>query len=533
MTADRLTFNTKHLISALVTAGVKNFVISPGSRSTPIALLIAEYAQYDPTIHYWVDVDERSAAFFALGLAKGSQQPVVLLATSGTAVLEYLPAVAEAQVSEIPLILLTANRPQELQNLGAAQTIPQIEPFTVYAKNQLSLALQDDEPGVTEYIDFKVQALVHEAWRTPAGPVQIDLPLRKPLLPDMGKEPIEPVRPLTYAAMSKRTLGSPQSLTAYRRIMILAGPNVTVDYQDQLWQFARAYSIPVWTDILSRVRTPKSLYGLNDWLADDKLDSKYLPDLVLRFGKTPISPNLLSWLKQKAIPIWQIGMPADLDYTRQSQRCFEMSPSEFLSSVACVQSNEQQAFHARWQALKQNKGTSRASNLISCLDQTIKPDQAIFVANSLSIRQMDTYFSGKNSHKIYANRGVNGIDGIISSALGLSASQKPDRSILLTGDLSFFHDMNGLMMAKKYQLPLDIIIMNNNGGGIFAGLPQAQCKQYFTELFATPLNLDFQAIAQVYDLPYTAVHNLAQLPQLLNQPVTAGPQLILYESDTY
>ncbi|CAH1852043.1 2-succinyl-5-enolpyruvyl-6-hydroxy-3-cyclohexene-1-carboxylic-acid synthase [Convivina praedatoris] len=533
MKVDRLTFNTKHLISALVVAGVKNFVISPGSRSTPIALLIAEYAQYDPAICYWIDVDERSAAFFALGLAKGLQQPVVLLATSGTAVLEYLPAVAEAQVSEIPLILLTANRPQELQDLGAAQTIPQIEPFTVYAKKQLSLVLQDDEPDVTEYIDFKVQALVHEAGRAPAGPVQIDLPLRKPLLPAMGEEPIDPVQPLAYAAMGKRTLDKSQSLTGYQRIMILAGPNVTADYQDQLWRFAQEYSIPVWTDILSRVRTPKSLYGLNDWLTDDKLGSQYFPDLVLRFGKTPISPSLLAWLKQKAIPIWQIGTPADLDYTRQSQRCFEMVPSEFLNSVACVQSDEQQDFNARWQALSPNKGTSRASDLISCLDQIVNPEQAIFVANSLSIRQMDTYFSGKNSHKIYANRGVNGIDGVISSALGLSASQKQHRSILLTGDLSFFHDMNGLMMAKKYQLPLDIIVMNNNGGGIFAGLPQAQCNQYFTELFATPLNLDFQSIAQVYDLPYTALQNLAQLPQLLNRSVTAGPQLILYESDAY
>jgi len=169
------------------------------------------------------------------------------------------------------------------------------------------------------------------------------------------------------------------------------------------------------------------------------------------------------------------------------------------------------------------------ASIAHVLDRVLPDQTAVFVANSMAIRDMDDVFTGQTTQNIYANRGANGIDGIVSTALGMS-STSPRRSVLLTGDLTLFHDMNGLMMARQYHLPIDIIVINNNGGAIFSFLPQAMAESYFDMLFGTPLNLNVSKIADVYELSYVKIKTADELEQVMKTPVT-GTRLIEFESN--
>lgn len=524
MSNETLTKNTKHLLQALFQSGVRHFVVSPGSRSTPIALLLAEFAHQEDRLQLYVDVDERSAGFFALGIAKTIQEPVAVLGTSGTAITEYTAAVAEAAISHIPLIILSTDRPAELQQNGAPQTLSQQHLFGDMTKNYLEITLQDSHPDVTAYIDFMVQKQVHSSLSAPRGPLQINLPLRKPLMPVLHEPTAVAVAPLVFETPTPHF--DPQQL-AYERVVILAGPNEGADYQQALAQFSRANHVPVIADVLSRVRTPDTIYGIDALIKAGKLATVPQPDLVIRFGATPVSALVLQWLSQNNIPVWHVDEQAGTDHSRHLSRAIIQSPQDFLRQVTVA---NQPDFAAQWQALnhvpRQPIGELALPHV---LDQVVAPQTPIFVANSMAIRDMDDVFTGQTTQRIYANRGANGIDGVVSTAMGMSSTTN-HRSILLTGDLTLFHDMNGLMMARQYQLPIDIIVVNNDGGAIFSFLPQAAEPDYFELLFGTPLGLEIEKIAALYDMPFVALAAPDDLANVLGQPVK-GPRMIVYTSD--
>lgn len=524
MSNETLTKNTKHLLQALFQSGVRHFVVSPGSRSTPIALLLAEFAHQEDRLQLYVDVDERSAGFFALGIAKTIQEPVAVLGTSGTAITEYTAAVAEAAISHIPLIILSTDRPAELQQNGAPQTLSQQHLFGDMTKNYLEITLQDSHPDVTAYIDFMVQKQVHSSLSAPRGPLQINLPLRKPLMPVLHEPTAVAVAPLVFETPTPHF--DPQQL-AYERVVILAGPNEGADYQQALAQFSRANHVPVIADVLSRVRTPDTIYGIDALIKAGKLATVPQPDLVIRFGATPVSALVLQWLSQNNIPVWHVDEQAGTDHSRHLSRAIIQSPQDFLRQVTVA---NQPDFAAQWQALnhvpRQPIGELALPHV---LDQVVAPQTPIFVANSMAIRDMDDVFTGQTTQRIYANRGANGIDGVVSTAMGMSSTTN-QRSILLTGDLTLFHDMNGLMMARQYQLPIDIIVVNNDGGAIFSFLPQAAEPDYFELLFGTPLGLEIEKIAALYDMPFVALAAPDDLANVLGQPVK-GPRMIVYTSD--
>ncbi|CAM3122334.1 2-succinyl-5-enolpyruvyl-6-hydroxy-3-cyclohexene-1-carboxylic-acid synthase [Leuconostoc rapi] len=524
MANNALTKNTKHLIKALYESGVKNFVVSPGSRTTPVALLLAEYDRQNDDINLYIDVDERSAGFFALGIAKKQQEPVVLLGTSGTAITEYTSAVAEAHISHVPLIVLSTDRPSELQGNGAPQTLTQHQIFGEFTKNYVSFTLQDEHPDVTTYIDFMTQKLVHESKIAPRGPLQINLPLRKPLMPQLGDKEDIVVSSLTFAQPLKTIDMLKLSQT---RVLILAGPNEDADYLPELTEFSNRYHVPVIADVLSRVRTQKTVYGIDALLKSGMITPNYRPELVIRFGATPVSASVLQWLKSENIPVWYVGLTAGSDHSRHTTRVFQISPNEFLSQTTVTNNLE---FYQLWQELnaKSRQVTGEAS-ISRTLDNILPEQTTIFVANSMAIRDMDDIFTGKLTQNIYANRGANGIDGIVSTALGMSSTSS-QRSVLLIGDLTLFHDMNGLMMAKQYQLPLDIVVVNNNGGGIFSFLPQATAELYFETLFGTPLNLNMAKVASLYDMPYVKINQAQDLKTVIVAPID-GPRLIEFKSD--
>lgn len=524
MSNETLTRNTKHLLHALFQSGVRHFVVSPGSRSTPIALLLAEFARDNDQMQLYVDIDERSAGFFALGIAKTLRTPVVLLGTSGTAIVEYTAAVAEARISHVPLIILSTDRPAELQQNGAPQTLPQHQIFGELTKKYLEFTLQDDHPDVTDYIDFMVQKSVHETLSAPQGPMQINLPLRKPLMPMLDVSEIITVAPLIFDTPKPQFAS--QHL-AYQRVIILAGPNEGPAYQTVLTEFSKTNHVPVIADVLSRVRTPATIYGIDALLAAGLVTSDYTPDLVIRFGATPVSARVLQWLRQDNIPVWHVDEQAGTDHSRHISRAILQTPTDFLTQHTVA---NELAFAAQWQALNQvPRQIMGEASLPHVLDTILSPQTPIFVANSMAIRDMDDIFTGQTTQQIYANRGANGIDGVVSTAMGMS-STTTQRSVLLTGDLTLFHDMNGLMMARKYQLPIDIIVVNNNGGAIFSFLPQAAEPAYFELLFGTPLDLEMAKVAQLYDMPFVQLTQAAALKDVMAEPIS-GPRLIAFTSD--
>ncbi|MDF7626657.1 2-succinyl-5-enolpyruvyl-6-hydroxy-3-cyclohexene-1-carboxylic-acid synthase [Lactobacillaceae bacterium L1_55_11] len=533
---DALTKNVKHLIAALHLAGVNRFVLSPGSRSTPVALLLAEQAATDSDYQLYVDVDERSAAFFALGMAKVSQEPVAVLVTSGTAAAELMPAVAEANQAQIPLVLLTADRPQELQGLGAAQTLPQSNLYGDLVDEVVTLNLQDPHPDMTAYIDFKVQTSVRSHQQKPA-PIQINLPLRKPLMPVLGDRETLNIQPVEYP-INHWTYGQPiDPGFDQNRVLVLAGPNTGADYYQALNDFTQKYRVPVLADVLSRVRDQNSIYNFKG-LLEAGLPAELTPDLVLWFGALPTDPAILAWLKTHQVTVWQVGPQAGQDPSRQVSRVYPGAVADFLNRVQGQPSQQQATYYQSWQSwlgkLSPHQTGDDLAQVVATLNDHSAADTMIFSANSLAVRALNDYWAGSHSRLVYANRGVNGIDGVVSTALGASLVH-PGRTVLLIGDLTLFHDMNGLALVKKYGLNLDIVLVDNHGGGIFKNLPQGQAAEaqpYFEEVFGTPLDLDFKLVAQLYGLAYIDLERPADLGPALDQQPDHARLLVLTTPDT-
>lgn len=536
-----LTNNTKHLFLALMAQGVRHFVVSPGSRTTPLALLLAELAHLNAEVKVTVDVDERSAAFFALGIAKTQNQPVALLATSGTAVANYLPAIVEAKIAHIPLIILTTDRPQELQAIGAAQTIDQVKMYGNQVKEFVQITLQDEHPDVTEYIDYRVQQLVQQAITAPAGGVQINLPLRKPLMPNLGE--IWPVvKPQTVIngvkIPDKTIIAEIKTLLLTKNVLILAGPTESnlVQKAEQLQELAQKYQIPILADVLSGLRPSEfSVNGIDVLLEADVISDELLPDLVIRLGATPVSARVNGWLKKHNIVVIQIGENfKGHDYTRHAKSTINCDEGVLMAMLLATDEQRQRHdFVTQWLATKTklNQIVAQAPFSEATVPRalnTLPYGAELFIANSMPIRDMDNYFVPQNPVRAYANRGANGIDGTVSSAFGMAMSANP--AYLLTGDLTLFHDMNGLMLSKQANLSLTIIVINNNGGGIFSFLPQATAKAYFEPMFGTPLNLSIQKIAMLYDASYVLVEDETTLAMHVKNSVS-GLKIIEVKSD--
>lgn len=526
-TPELLADNIHHLISALQVAGVRDFVISPGSRSTPVALLVAERVRHDAQLRLYVDVDERSAGFFALGLAKTKRQPVVLLSTSGTAAANYLPALVEAQIAHAPLVAVTTDRPEELQAVGAPQTIQQMGMYSHFVKDTMQVHLGDDHQDITTYIDFRVQTLLQTALQAPIEPVHINLPLRKPLMPAFNR-PVPQVATLTRTASQTVDVAWADALQ-HQKVLVLAGPNEATVAPNLFQQVTDHHGWVLVTDVLSGQRQPDSVFGMDMLINSGSLADIPLPDIVLRFGATPVSAQVIAWLKDNALPVWQVGDTSNgLDHSRHVQRLITGETQGILQKLRQLPTlqGHNQTFKDAWLAVSTRYQQAVAQRItdktldeigvIQTLDEVLPEKSAIFVANSMPIRDMDDFFSNRGQHDIYANRGANGIDGTLSTALGMSAAAPHQPHYLVTGDLTLFHDMNGLMMGRTHDIDMTVIVINNQGGGIFSFLPQAAAKEDFETLFGTPLPLDFKRVAELYEMTYTRVTTRDALAQALN-----------------
>ena len=531
-----LTERVHGLLDALQESGVKQVVLSPGSRSTPVAILLGQLEDQGK-IKLYLDVDERSAAFFGLGLAKASGQPVLLVCTSGTAAANYYPAIWEANSSNIPLVVLTTDRPPELQAIGTPQTLDQPKMYSSAVKVSFQLpapseSAADQELTYTTYIAHKAVAI---ALAHPRGPVHLNLPLRKPLMPDLKQVPdttaSQPTQIQLTASLSAEAQAQLTNLFAGKKGLIVAGP--VPDGQQNaaaISAFAAQMNWPILADPLSGLRGTANALTTGDQIfkAVSKLPQTFQPEVILRTGATLVSAPVTNWLAKKSAPV--VYLDADRswrDHSLSTTTVVAADAAQILPQLSGLVGVTPDWF-AQWQRLDQTVAKTLRENtqqaeltepaVARVIGDNLPADSTLFVSNSMPIRDIDEQFRPQTSGiKVLCNRGADGIDGVNSTALGVAAHSRAN--YLYIGDLAFFHDLTGLMMARQYQLNLTVIVQNNNGGGIFSILPQYQEKTQFEKVFGTPLNLNLPALAQFYAAKYVQVTDADQLAaEIQRQP---------------
>ena len=537
------------LVDEFYQLGVRHAVFSPGSRSTTMAMLFKEHEGFGT----YMNIDERSAGFMALGIAKAHKEPTVLVCTSGSAVAHYLPAILEAQYSGVPLIVLSADRPHTLLHVGAPQTVDQHKIFGTAVNYYEALAVPQESHYYTYPRQVARKAYI-KAMDTKKGPVHINVPLFEPLVPELsrnhfeaGRSSFKVVKPnysSVFGCGNRNNLPHINNaidiaygnngikeindlLERYERILILAGPQIDIDETDTIRSFGEALQAPILADPLSNVRgcnTSDVVISTYDaLLAGQALWNELKPDCVIQFGQIVVSKRV-----QQMIASW-----TDVEYIEVNPTMDSMNPTgkttiHMQASIDVFthlygKNNNSDTYLNIWRRLDQagKKQLSLAIDEPHCfegrtireLQKQIPEDGQIFVANSMTIRDFDYFwFSGESKAVLYGNRGVNGIDGTISTALGLAANGRP--TYLVTGDLSLFHDLNGLAVAKTHNLNLTIILHNNDGGGIFEYLPQKGTK-HFDYLFSTSQGLDYSGAAKLYGCSYTKIFNPDELSSVL------------------
>lgn len=527
-----LTDRVSDLIETLHHSGIDQVVLSPGSRSTPVAIWLGKL-QDEGKIELYVDVDERSAAFFGLGIAKMSGKPVLLVCTSGTAAANYYPAIWEAKSSNIPLVVLTTDRPPELQEIGAPQTLDQTKMYSSAVKSfyQLPTPSANGSPADLSYTAYISQKAVSEAMRHPRGPVHINLPLRKPLMPNVDQIPTmqqqetwqTQLKPMLSEAAKKHLT----QLFAGKKGIIIAGPVQDGGRNVQaIANFSQQMGWPLLADPLSGLRGYPNVVTTADQVFKVllKLPSWLQPDIILRTGATLVSASMTNWLETKSAPV--VYLDADrswLDYTLSTTECIAASPDQILPQLTDIRGAPSGWSHS-WSRLgaviretlrvERKREPLTEPTVAAVFSENLPQDSTLFVSNSMPIRDIDMQFDPRNiGIKVLCNRGANGIDGVNSTALGVATQNKSN--YLYIGDLAFFHDLTGLMMVQPYQLNLTVVVQNNNGGGIFSTLPQYQERTQFEKVFGTPLNLNIAAIADLYNARYEKANNSFKLAKIL------------------
>jgi len=547
-------------VDELQRAGIQHVVVCPGSRSTPLAFAFAA----QPDIHIWMHVDERSAAFFALGIAKRSGQPVALLCTSGTAAANFFPAIAEAKLTHIPLLVLTSDRPHELRENGAPQAIDQTHLYGSHVKWSVDVALPEATNAALRYIRTTAARATALVTALPAGPVHLNFPLREPLTPGpIAEQPLPQLAQRDITAWFGRPDNTPYItvhdsdrrepddetiahllglIDTAKRGLLIVGPQEASELPELVVQLARLLGYPILADPLSQMRSGKHdqshiLTSYDAFLRIDAFTEQMQPEIVLRFGAMPTAKPVLTYLKRySTCPLvvidgnedWQepTQLASELIHTDPVALCKALVAALVGTDLSRPNSNQplrgrdesdptddwlltwQQTDSYTKQALQatiQDFSAPFEGRVFTELNQLLPEGALLYTGNSMPVRDLDTFFWGRErTVRIMGNRGANGIDGIVSSALGASAVTNGP-NVLVIGDLSFFHDMNGLLAAKLHKLNLTIVLINNDGGGIFSFLPQADYTEHFEQLFGTPIGLDYSYAAQMYGGHYQRV----------------------------
>ncbi len=549
-TAEANTRASRAFVAALARAGVTDACVSPGSRSTPLTLALAEQR----TIRPWLHLDERSAAFFALGLARAIGRPVALVCTSGTAAANYLPAVSEANLSRVPLIVCTTDRPPHLRSVGAAQTIDQVRLYGTHVKWFQDLPLPTAARAAVRFEAFAARA-VAAALDGIAGPVHLNLPFDEPLLLPPGLHPapsgvaVDTVMPPRTAAEPTGVEGALAALRICERPLIVAGPETGGLPAAAIARLAEALDAPILADPLSGMRTgPHSrahVIDSYDAFLRDPSAAGLAPDVILQFGAVPTSKALNQFVARQG------GATHILCDLSGGWRDPDALTTHFLGgdpALVCealrrgLPATTSRPWTRHWVTTGRRASAAMGEAAMSFaepfegrvfaeLQEALPPGSTIVAGNSMPVRDMDSFVaSGARPLNLVANRGANGIDGVVSSAVGAAAAGD-GRVVLVIGDLSFYHDMNGLWAAKRHALDLTIVLVNNEGGGIFHYLPQAAHPSVFEEWWGTPPGLDFRHAADLYGARYTRTADWTTFRQALADGAGGGLRIIEVPTD--
>lgn len=552
-------------VDELARCGLKDVCVAPGSRSTPLTLAFHAH----PAIHVHVHLDERSAGFFGLGIALAERKPVALLCTSGTASANFFPAIIEANMSQVPLLVLTADRPHELRHSGANQTIDQVKMFGDHVLWAFDAALPEQDPP--EIATRNLRTLAARAMATAdglrKGPVHLNFPFRKPLEPtnaadwqemdpSLNKEARPNAQPFTKIERGKILPSDAQVnfltelISENPRGMIICGPRCPGgDFPKVVSRFAKLSGYPLFADPLSGVRfgphiQDSPIVGGYETFLSAALNLPE-PELVLYFGAVPTSKRLNQYLARSDsavhIHVRENGVWADENHV--TSHYFQVDPYELCLTIERqLDARRASTWFDFWQKLE----TACWAELTQAMDEMVfdgvyvanlldlvVDGSALLAGNSLPVRHVDQF--GKPNEKrihVFANRGASGIDGNLSTGLGIARhSLKP--TTILTGDITFYHDSNGLL-ALRNLLSKDItfVVLNNDGGGIFQRLPIAQFNPPFSDLFQTPHGLDISSIASTYKLNYYKVQNRMELQELFSgHPPGGKSRLIEIKTD--
>jgi 2-succinyl-5-enolpyruvyl-6-hydroxy-3-cyclohexene-1-carboxylate synthase len=535
---------TDVFVDELARAGLKAVCIAPGSRSTPLTLAFARHGG----IKIYTHLDERSAAFFALGLALASDEPVALVCTSGTAAANFFPAIVEAHMSRVPLLVITADRPPELRYSGANQTIDQIKMYGDYALWSVDAPLPEANPAALTIRSLR--ALANRAYAKAngirKGVVHINMPFRKPLEPiPVAGDMVEVPKDAEARADNQRyTVIAQGRVTTdpiavrllkdvaqqYERGFIICGPiSPRGSFASRLTSFASKTGYPVIADPLSGLRFGSSAGGGYDSYLP--FMGAHKPDVIIRFGSIPTSQRLNDFMSQSNLAHY-IHVAGDGEWSDDSHRVTAFIESDVCKLLAavenmserrtCWQSQYCKVEQATWEATTDEIEAGDYFDGAAVYDvvDLIPPDSTLFVGNSLPVRLLDQF--GKPSDKriyVYANRGASGIDGNISTALGAGAARPDKPLVAIVGDITFYHDMNGLMAVHRNGIPITIVLLNNDGGGIFHRLPIKDFEPEFTDLFVMPHGLEFEHAAKMYGLEYVRADNRESFRQAFSESV--------------
>lgn len=555
MTApNRNIFWARTFVDELARAGLEHVCIAPGSRSTPLVIAFAENP--DITVHSLID--ERSAAFFALGLGLATGKPAALVCSSGTATANFYPAVIEARYSNVPMLILTADRPPELRASGANQTIDQVKLYGDHVLWFYDAPLPEAEPGALSLRNLRTLAdRAYALTVAPeAGPVHINFPFRKPLEPlpvATDRTDIETPRMgrvFTHISRGSLTPTDDQIATLSALVqesprgLIMCGPRMPGGEATlaALGAFASAAGYPVLADAVSGARFTPHLDALGAY--DSYLSPELLAgaDLIIHLGAMPTS-GVVERLLNTVTPRSRVLISENAVWTdphHSLSHLFVADSPALLNAVTdrLTQPAVDPAWRAHWHALDQAAWDALQPVLAvdlfdgaaaAAVAAAVPDGGRLFVASSLPVRHLEQYASPRRANiEIYSNRGASGIDGTISSAFGVAASDPERPVVLLIGDLAFYHDLNGLLAARRSQLDnLTIVLLNNDGGGIFHRLPIAQFDPPFTELFLTPHGLDFEPAVRMYGLAYQRAQSIAELNRMLTQAIGSGSAAVI------
>ncbi|HET9781378.1 MAG TPA: 2-succinyl-5-enolpyruvyl-6-hydroxy-3-cyclohexene-1-carboxylic-acid synthase [Candidatus Dormibacteraeota bacterium] len=515
-------------VDELAAQGVEFACVSPGSRSAPIAMAL----QRHPRIKVLVQIDERCGSFFAVGLGKATGKPAVVLSTSGTAAVEFHAAVVEAAYSRTPLIVLTADRPPELQGVGANQAIDQQH-------------LYGNAP--VWFFDPGVPVELPNAWRmwrrlaaravaeAASGPVHLNLPFREPLVPPPGHMPTAQGSS-TLPATTGRSLPSQAQVAALasalqraQRPLVVVG---AIRDGERLAPALQRTGLPILAEPTSQLRRAETGAAVESYeaLLRAGWSLQHGPDLVIRLGATPTSRVLNRWLAAASAPTFLIDPDRgwrDEDYV--ATNVIACDPQPLLEALTPV---DRSAWREQWIAAGKKASAAIAATMVStpvheghvvrALSARLPDNGQVFIGSSMPIRAADSFWPlARTQQRFFANRGASGIDGLVSSGLGVATGRNPAPTVLLLGDLSLYHDMNGLWALQRHGIRATLVVCDNNGGGVFNFLPQAEHQDVFEEIFATPLGLDLSQVARLYGLVYSPVSDRSGLEPAIADAIAA------------